>query len=471
MRKFLCLFLSIVLMFGIAGCQSDESAPPDDDEQEQDEFGIGIAYHIGGTDDTVEFWSIAGSEDKVGECGTNVVVTDFDAARYSGMTYCEAFIDFYRGALADRNGEFTSVSFIIDESADWNEIRPNAEELRNELFPGTEFSFVTEPFDRFTEFIRDSHQRYYEDGTTPPAGVTDPAESFPETDSDGNYIIRSQDDFDKLVNVSTGEGLSFLSISEDMDLLITRSDARFCIICHGHALALRGNIEYPVQIRVEGASEVDLQGLVISEFRRLDLRENAEYLVVTGTPADQITLPDGLNDLRSGEERNRFAQYDGYEFSDDSGELRIISQGPEESYDEVHETDLAVINAILTTGDYSSIWSGGAYCIRTDVDIDIGNTVLPNTDYAHIILDHGAHLRMTGTMTITGGRFEFEVCEYDQLDLTGLTIVKRHPSPDMIKIRFNPGVGINRSSVTLAGASNGSINYSYGSESIDISVW
>lgn len=54
-------------MFGIAGCQSDESAPSDDDEQEQDEFGIGIAYHIGGTDDTVEFWSIAGSEDKVGE--------------------------------------------------------------------------------------------------------------------------------------------------------------------------------------------------------------------------------------------------------------------------------------------------------------------------------------------------------------------------------------------------------------------
>ena len=46
-------------MFGIAGCQSDETAPPDDDEQEQDEFGIGIAYHIGGTDDTVEFWSIA----------------------------------------------------------------------------------------------------------------------------------------------------------------------------------------------------------------------------------------------------------------------------------------------------------------------------------------------------------------------------------------------------------------------------
>ena len=40
----------------------------------------------------------------------------FNRLLKQGMTYCEAFIDFYRGALADRNGEFTSVSFIIDES-------------------------------------------------------------------------------------------------------------------------------------------------------------------------------------------------------------------------------------------------------------------------------------------------------------------------------------------------------------------
>ena len=85
-------------------------------------------------------------------------------------------------------------------------------------------------------------------------------------------------------------------------------------------------------------------------------------------------------------------------------------------------------------------------------------------------LKPGASLKITGSITLTGGRLGWQVSEYSQLDINGLTLVKKHPSPDMLKISFSPSVGIDTSKLNCKG-SGGTIKFDISDSSYNVTIW
>ena len=91
-------------------------------------------------------------------------------------------------------------------------------------------------------------------------------------------------------------------------------------------------------------------------------------------------------------------------------------------------------------------------------------------DYETINVGKGGKLILTGTLYVTGGVFRIHTWEKEGVDLRGLTIVKKHPSPDMIWIGYDPGVGIN-ADLCRCNTASGTIYYSDGGSKIAITVW
>ena len=168
-----------------------------------------------------------------------------------------------------------------------------------------------------------------------------------------------------------------------------------------------------------------------------------------------------------------FEGYFMYEINDDGDQESISYTGPRATYEVRHEKEQNVITEILTKGDGCDILGEdyrGEYDVWTDVTVDVGNVTLPNQDYMGIRLRPGAKLTVNGTVTITGGTLSFEICEGDQLDLTGLTLIKKHPSPDMVKVRYERNLKVNEE-LLKAKAGSGSINFTLSETSYDITIW
>ena len=114
--------------------------------------------------------------------------------------------------------------------------------------------------------------------------------------------------------------------------------------------------------------------------------------------------------------------------------------------------------------------SNNFYYVCTDITMDIGECTLPNMDYDAISVGKGGHLTLTGTLYITGGTFKMETFQHDGIDIRGLTIVKKHPSPDMIHIGYDPEEGIDEDLYKCKTAS-GTIYYTNSSNKVSITVW
>ncbi|MBR6396411.1 MAG: hypothetical protein IKS09_05530, partial [Lachnospiraceae bacterium] len=106
----------------------------------------------------------------------------------------------------------------------------------------------------------------------------------------------------------------------------------------------------------------------------------------------------------------------------------------------------------------------------TNLEIDVGNTVLPNQDYQFLTLKPGSSLKITGTIALTGGRLGWRVTEASQLDINGLTLTKKHPSPDMVKIEYNPSAGLDTSLLNCK-ASSGTIKFDLSDTGYSITIW
>jgi len=79
-------------------------------------------------------------------------------------------------------------------------------------------------------------------------------------------------------------------------------------------------------------------------------------------------------------------------------------------------------------------------------------------------------VKISGTITLTGGKLDFTVCESEQLDIRGLTLIKQHPSPDMVKIRYELSAGLN-TGLLQAKAGKGTIKFTLGESAYDITIW
>ena len=329
-------------------------------------------------------------------------------------------------------------------------------------------------------------------------------ESHPNFDKEtGEFMCDSATEIDDVVdfireNHINAESVN-INVSTDLSLTMDSVSAydNVCLNMGGNSISVSGTVAFDEEnftpLVISNAGEADLSGLNIDyeSFKNLkpagprpeETEEEAywntqrslvDVVRVADTPKDKINISYPYSG--SGPERNEknfsiFEPYCEYEIKDDG--VHLIVAGPLDEYDARKEKETKVVEHIFSNGEYHSLTnqtSNNFFYVCTDITLDIGDCWLPDMDYESICVGKGGHLKLTGTLYVTGGTFNIETYEYDGVDLTGLTVVKKHPSPDVITVRCDPKVGINEA-LCHCKAASGTIKFSKGSDRVAITIW
>ena len=329
-------------------------------------------------------------------------------------------------------------------------------------------------------------------------------ESNPNYDKETDtFVCDSPDEIDSVValvreNHIDGDTAN-IKVSSDLTLSLDSASAYkdVCLDMCGNSISVSGTFTLDMDnfkpLLISNASEIDLTGLKIDydSFKKLGpagprenedeeqaywntQRSRVEVVRIVETAEEKVNIP--YPDSKDAPEKNEknfsiFEPYCEYDVRGDGIYLTVL--GPLDDYETRKEKETKVLENIFANGEYHSLTkqtSNNFYYICTDITLDIGECKLPNMDYEAICVGKGGHLKLTGTLYVTGGCFNIETYEYDGVDLTGLTLVKKHPSPDMINVRFDPKVGIN-DALCHCKAASGTIKFSKGSERVAITIW
>lgn len=472
---------------------------------------IGINYLF----EDGEYWELmlVCDGDKVIDCARNSALERFMyKEEYIGSTYEQAFIDFYNlNRPVEDHGVLSKISLIIMDNDKADKYGKLLEKIKEKLNPDAVTEITNDDKWHFDEVIAnftiDSVARMEEDERRRAEEAKREARIEAERQAEEEKhkaeeeerrleeerlnspvtdIKEMKERYEKNVRLFTLAGDIIIKLDE-----WTPVDVE--IDCAGHSVTISGCFDRELTkndgsrcIELRNASSVDLSGFTVKEgcFKAEnwlpdETRENGvagiPVVHIFNTSYKKVTFPswvknrDDINDITL----PIFEGYFMYEINDDGDQESISYTGPRATYEVRHEKEQNVITEILTKGDGCDILGEdyrGEYDVWTDVTVDVGNVTLPNQDYRGIRLRTGAKLTVKGTITITGGTLGFEICEGDQLDLTGLTLIKKHPSPDMLKVRFERNLKVNEE-LLKAKAGNGKVSYVLGETAFDISIW
>ncbi len=355
---------------------------------------------------------------------------------------------------------------------------------------------------------------FVQDPATGAAGDPGREEALRAEDSEffdtatGQFICSSQSDIDTLLEytrkVDPYKTNWTITIDKDVSLEINATDySDITFNLDGHNISISGTFTYVSEeyrlFRIENASSVDLSSFIIDlesaknipqDYNPRDdppqeeaywnpQRKWVSVVEIINTDPGSIILPadtwrdDGPNENFLDDPRY-FSIFDPYiAYRGESGRSELCLVAPLEDYEVRQEKEKEVLSNIFQNGEYHSLTgqtSNNFYYICTEVTLDIGDCKLPNMDYETINVGKGGKVILTGTLYVTGGVFRIHTWEKEGVDLRGLTIVKKHPSPDMIWISYDPGVGIN-ADLCRCNTASGTIKYSDGGSKIAITVW
>lgn len=476
MKKLLSLLLSMTILAGIAGCSkgtgsTDNSSDGLEPMPAGQELAVGVSYRRP-DGNTSQLWTFCGSDNKITDCGTNANVPKFNEDYYVGMTYTDAFEDFYYLVSDGDLSTFVSMEIIVcDELYDREPVIKNCEKVRDTVLPGTELGSISETKKAFTDTIAQSRSNYQQNGT------------FVDHGNDGDPMspemaeITDQASFDKALEENQNPDNANIALGKDgITLDVSKVNCNVTIQCNGHDITINGMTSNDYTVVLFGAGRIDLSGITFPAEKAVgEGEDHHDYIRWHDTMFDQVTLPNDVPDrLELGQSAGAFDTVFGFEFSAEGDMGSIGISGPRDSYDVVHQRDIETVKTILATGTTDGIEGDGK--IWTDVEIDVGEIVLPEQMRADITLGKGAHLKLTGTITVTAERLRFSVVEPDQLDISGLYIVKECMSPDIIKISHPQDMAINRDMVTISGGEGGEsgenkVIYSFDNDSVSITIW
>lgn len=450
--------------------------------------------------------------DTVIDCARNCPLERFMyKEEYVGKTYEQAFRDFYEiNHPAEDHGLPTKITLLIMENDREKKYEKMLAGIKEDISPAAKTGFQEDDKNHFDEAIveftedlvfrlEEEERRRREEAEE--ASREEERIRLEEEARASEEEERRREEERLHAPVSTAseikerKGLGVNDFTLAADLVINMeegfpTDVR--IDCEGHSVIIKGIFRENMKgtwrgIELWNASSVDLSGLTIDRaaFRDEDFlpeqegmenhQQFAEIVSIIGTNYKNVTFPVDVPNRDTFDDRDK-SVFEGYfvcEVNDEGDQEKIVYVGPQTTYEARLALDTAVATAILTNGDADDLLGDnyhGEYAIWTDVEIDMGNVTLPNQDYRGIELKPGASLKISGTIAITGGKLDFTVCEADQLDITGLTLVKKHPSPDMVKIRYDSSAGLN-TSLLQAKAGSGTIKFALGDQSYDITIW
>lgn len=457
--------------------------------------GIRISFEDG---EDWQFYTICNG-DTVIDCGVNSQMSELTVKDdFIGKSYKDAFVGFFKfHSQYDDHGKVKEIQLMTPEGGDSEkEYASVLKELAKEIAPKADTGYMGEDKERFIERI----SIYTEGYAARVAEAKGEIEREKEREAEQQRQLKEEEERKQAekaeeewrtkplssvaeIRERLDKGIDEVTLGGDIVIDVSSDTLTGVIIhCEGHTVTFTGmwpavaptTPDKRTGIELENAGKVDLSGLSadINSFNHPDwVGGGCNFVLIRETNYKNVIAPAGY-EPNNPPECPPFTGYISYGIDDEGMNEGFGYQGPGTTYEEQNALETKVVTAILTEGDADSVEGdyGRDYAFWTKLEIDVGNTVLPNQDYQYMTLKPGASLKITGSITLTGGRLGWQVSEYSQLDINGLTLVKKHPSPDMLKISYNPAVGIDTSKLNCKGG-GGTIKFDQSDNSYNVTIW
>lgn len=499
MKKILATAMSAVLACSVllTGCKGKEpDAPVPENSGESDTLATGdyalpeYQHCVGMKIETdvhiYEMFLLCNEDDTVVDCGTSEYVPRYDKADYVGKPYEPALKFFFYLIDGQQDQKIINVSPVIIEGENFSKYSQVFQRIKDECFPDMPMEPVIESRDFFEQSVIESDASYKgqwkelvdgENGGQ--QGTGDPNPPPPNAPSYDTPAMSVEE-----IVQRKAEGAPATDVGCDITIDLSKDIvSEINLNCDGHKVTVKGSIAkenmvtgFHSILTIENASAVDMSELVVSadDFNPEDyIGSGATIVKIRNTSYKDVIFPESMPDSQDDRYVSPMDGFVSYHISDEGDEMGIEYRGPTTTYEERHELEVKIVTAVLTEGDAESVIqtnAPGEVKIWTEVEVDVGEVDLPDQNYQEIQIMPGGKLTIKGTIGVTGGRLEFTLYDPEGLDIRELVLVKKHMTPDMVKIRFERGFVVN-TDLLQATTDEGEIMFDMGEDSFNITIW
>ena len=411
-------------------------------------------------------------------CGTSEYTPGFRKDDFVGKTYKEGVRNFIGLIKADPNLNIVGLGAMIAGDEDYESYREGFDEGKNEHYREiTVDGAVRETEDKFIEMCRMSDEKYQGEwkdlvdgeggeqgqGNTPSAHVKTIAE----------------------IQEQMKNGIDRVTLGDDITIDVSTDDIfGIAMDCNGFSVTIKGKLDGTaaykkagknVLFELDNAAAVNMSGLTVSakSFNKNEFaKKDVMIVVINDLSSSEVIWPKGVKGKTDTRNMSPIADYLNYNIS--GSKMDLTYHGPAYTYADRNKLETAMVKAVLTKGKASGFKDDRGQkldCqIWTKVTVKVGKSKLPQSEPQEIIIMKGGKLTVKGTIAVTGGRLNFTVNGSNCLDIRNLKLTKKHPSPDMVKIRFNKKAGVNMK-LLKAKATSGKIKITKSTDSVDITIW
>lgn len=422
------------------------------------------------------------NDNTITNCGTSEYTPGFLKEDFVGRTYKEGVRNFIGLIKADPNLNIVALGAMIAGEEDFESYRKDFEEGKNEHYREiTVDGAARETEEKFIEMCRISDEKYQGewkdlvDGEGGGSGNPGQGDNPPEQHVKSIADIREQ----------MKKGVDRVTLGDDITIDVSTDDIfGVAMDCNGFSITIKGKLDgnaaykkagKNVLFELENAAAVNMSGLTVSTkaFNKNDFaKKDVMIVAIHDLSSNEVIWPKGVSGKTNTRNMSPITDYLNYNISGNTMDLTY--HGPQSTYADRNKLETAMVKAVLTKGKASGFKDESGHkldCqIWTKVTVNVGKSKLPQNEPQEIIIMKGGKLTVKGTIAVTGGRLNFTINGSDCLDIRNLKLTKKHPSPDMVKIRFAKNVKVNMK-LLKAKATSGKIKIKKGTDSVDITIW
>lgn len=449
-------------------------------------IGVRVETESNGGHVAMELYMICNG-DVITDCGTSDYTPGFRKEEFVGKTYKIGVRDFIGLIKADPNLNVVGLGAMIAGEEDYESYREGFDEGKNEHYRQIDVDGAArETEEKFIEICRMSDEKYQgewkalvdgEGGGGAPDGGNPGGGAGPSAPA-----VKTLDELREQMK----SGITRITLAGDITIDVSKDDIfGIAINCDKHAVTITGKLDGNAAYKkagkntlfeLENASAVKLSGLSVStkSFTKDNFaKKEVRIVVIHDTNKKNVSWPKGISGNVDTRNMSPLSAFICYNITSKGDFMDLTYHGPSVSYSERNKLETAMAKQILTKGK-SSVKDDSGHkidcVIWTKVTVNVGNAKIPKVEPQEIKIMKGGKLTVKGTIAVTGGRLNFTIYGSDCLDIRNLKLTKKHPSPDMVKIRLGKNVKPNMK-LLKPKATKGKVKVAKDSGSVDITIW
>lgn len=449
-------------------------------------IGVRVETEHNGGNVAMDLYMICNG-DIITDCGTSEYTPGFRKEEFVGMPYWDGVRNYIGLIKADPNLNVVGLGAMIAGEEDYESYREGFDEGKNEHYRQIDVDGAArETEEKFIEMCRMSDEKYKgewkalvdgEGGGGAPDGGNPGGDDHPEQPP-----VKTLDELREQMK----SGIDRVTLGGDITIDVSKDDIfGIAINCNKHAVTITGKLDGNAAYKkagkdtlfeLENASAVKLSGLSVStkSFTKDNFaKKEVRIVVIHNATKTKVTWPKGVSGKVDTRNMSPLADYLSYSVTSKDDFMEMTYHGPKSTYAERNKLETAMVKQILTKGK-SSVKDDSGHKIDcqvwTKVTVNVGKAKIPKVEPQEIIIMKSGKVTVKGTIAVTGGRLNFMVYGANCLDIRNLKLTKKHPSPDMVKIRFAKKVKVN-TKLLKAKATKGKLKVKKGTDSVDITIW